>query len=153
MCLSWLYSSPPSFSLIPLPTFLGQFQQVSLFYFYTCIQSTLTIFTLLLYPPPSHQIPPLYRTCFTILFFIILGVPSFSRGFHLVFHTCTCTLIRLTPTITYSYSITLLPDYSTAFSTFCYTIFMPRCNVFHIFMLSFSFPHLPPPSHLRQTCY
>jgi hypothetical protein len=37
----------------------------------------------------------------------------------MAFHMCIyCTLIRLAPTITYSFSVTLLPYYSTALSAF-----------------------------------
>jgi hypothetical protein len=54
--------------------------------------------------------------------------------------------------ITYSFSIILLPCYSTAFSTLSYIIFIHRCNVFLYYLILFTFYHffsvscLPVPS-------
>jgi hypothetical protein len=69
-------SPPPSFSFIPPPPFLEQFQ-VSLFNYNICTQSILTIFTLL-HPLhlPSHLplVPSPDRTCFYLLIFHFLSV-------------------------------------------------------------------------------
>jgi hypothetical protein len=73
-----------------------------------------------------------------------------QEDFTLIFHTCIYhTLIRLTSSITYSFSITLVTCYSLTFSALCYTIFMHRCNVSIIHSLLFSFSLLPPHSSLR----
>jgi hypothetical protein len=44
--ISYLNLPPPPFSFIPPPSFLDQFQQVSIFHLYTCVHSICTIFTL-----------------------------------------------------------------------------------------------------------
>jgi hypothetical protein len=66
-----------------------------------------------------------------------------------------CILIRLTRLLfIYSFSITLLFCYSTAFSAFHYAIFIQRCNAFLYHSVLFAVPFLPLSSSLRQNvCY
>jgi hypothetical protein len=68
----------------------------------------------------------------------------------LVFHThIYSTLIRLTPSITYSFSISLFPHHSTTFNGFRYTIFIHRCSICLFVTLGFvllrtgALPHKP----------
>jgi hypothetical protein len=93
-------------------------------------------FTLSIDPPPptnTHsQTAPVLPSCLSFLKCILIV----QKGFAMVFHTCICyTLIRST-LITYSFSISLLPYYSTAYSALLYTIFMHRCNVFWYYLLN-----------------
>jgi hypothetical protein len=71
-----------------------------------------------------------------------------SRGFTLIFHICIyCTLNRLTSSITYSFSVALLPYYWTVLSAVCYTVLTHKCNVFwHYSLLIFLFSCLASPS-------
>jgi hypothetical protein len=98
---------------------------------------------------------PLDRTYFTFLSFIFLKcILTDKWGFAIVFHTCLYhTLIRLTPSIIYSFSITLLPCYSTTFSAFhsyCLHTQMQRILILFAIIL-FSLTPLPVPS--KQTNY
>jgi hypothetical protein len=87
----------------------------------------------------------LVRTCFTFLFFIFKCMLIVQGSFTLVFHTyVNWDLIRLASSITYFFSITMLPYHSTLFSAFSYAFFIYRCNVFWHYSLSFSFPLLLP---------
>jgi hypothetical protein len=62
----------------------------------------------------------------------------------LTFHTCIYhSLIRLT-WLTYSFSITLLPYYSTGYNALYYIIFIHRWTASTFFTQTFSFPLLPP---------
>jgi hypothetical protein len=127
--------------------FLEQFQQVSLFYFHTWIQPTSTIFTFphtLFMPCPLQLVPTSRQDCFTFLSFMFLKCILIVQGnFILVFQTCVyCVLIKLPPPITYSFSITLVPYYSIAYSAVRYTTFIHRCD---ISILSFSNVLLPSP--------
>jgi hypothetical protein len=72
---------------------------------------------------------------------------SVQGGVILRFHACAyLTLIRLSPSITYSFSITLIPYYSSAYSALCYIIFIYSQIVFQYSSPPlFSFP-LPPTS-------
>jgi hypothetical protein len=106
-CLHYILirCTPPSFSLIP-PPFLEQFQPVSLFCFHAWIQNTSATFALL-YPflilPPTSTYPwtgpvlPSWLSFFKCILIV-------QGGFTLIFHTCNIshTLIRLTPTTTFS---------------------------------------------------
>jgi hypothetical protein len=129
--------------ILPHPSLLKQFQQVSLFYYHTCIQPTLTIFTLL------HPLTGTYPSTRPVL----SSYPSFfnvcvdcSRGFcHSISQCIYCILYINQINLLYDllFIIAPLPYYSTNFSAFSYAIFIHRCNVFWYYSLSFSFPHLP----------
>jgi hypothetical protein len=64
-----------------------------------------------------------------------------------------CSLIKLTPFVIYSFSITMLPYCSTSFSTFLYTIFICIYKVFWYYSLyhSLFLSHLPLVSSDRPT--
>jgi hypothetical protein len=123
------------------------------------MQSTLTIFAFLhplcfpsllqLVPTPGQDLfyPPM-------LHFIKVYI-NCSKGFCLgISYTLICqTSIRLISSIIYSFSIILFPYYSSAFSTFCYVVFIHICSAFQYYSLSFSFPVLPPHCSHRQICY
>jgi hypothetical protein len=101
---------------------LEKFQQVSMFYFHTCIQNTSSIFTLL-HPLhlPSHWYPSLDSACFIFLPFVYLNVYQLLQVcFTLVFQTFVCrTLITLSPqlvTIYFPFLYCLAPHYSTTYS-------------------------------------
>jgi hypothetical protein len=124
------------------------------------MQSTLTIFTTL--SPFAHPLPigrkdhkkgPVLHPQHLHLFFNCILI--FQGEFTLVLHMCLyCALVRLTTFFSYSCSIALLPYYSAAFSVFCYSIFIHKCNVFQCYSLvSFLFPLSPLHSPLRQTHY
>jgi hypothetical protein len=89
MCLEYILIRLTPSIILPhssLSHFLGQFQQVSLFYFQTWIQNTSTIFTLLNpFLMPFHWYAPLERTCFTffpVFHFLKLYIDR-PRGVHI----------------------------------------------------------------------
>jgi hypothetical protein len=80
-----------------------------------------------------------YRNWFTFLSIFQKCILIVQGVFALVVQTCIyCTLIRLDSPITYYFSIQLLPDYSIAYSAFCYIVFMHKSKVSIFFTLQHS---------------
>jgi hypothetical protein len=151
----------PSFSLIfpsPLFTiisigFIVQFSYTYTKYIDHICPSSPFPFTLPLVPTHGQDQFYLPALHFFKWLMIVQGV------FTMVFHKCKhYTLIRLTPCIIYSFSITLQPYYSTTFSAFQYTIFIHRFDVFQYYSLSITLfssptsPESPPTDPLLQSC-
>jgi hypothetical protein len=62
--------------------------------------------------------------------------PSYVKRFPLAFQTCTYrALIRLSTSVTSSFSLALPPYYSAALSALCYTVFIHRCVAFQYYSL------------------
>jgi hypothetical protein len=126
----YLRTAPSIISLFPSP-FLEQFQQVS-FYFYIWIQNISIIFTLTLSLMLSPHLTLVPTSGKDLLY---LPVPSFFKkciltvqgGFYLDISDMSVSYIKISLTpITYSFSITMLSYYSTAFSALHYIIFIYR---------------------------
>lgn len=141
------------FFLITCHPLLKQFQHISLIYFHRCIQNTYTIcgfldpllltFTILLVPSPEQDLFYLPILHFLKHILIVKGI------FALVFQTWIYrALIRLTPSITYSFSVTRSPVVQ-SLQCMAYTIFMHRCDVSIFFTLTCFFS-LPPPVVLSE---
>jgi hypothetical protein len=126
MCLQYILIRTITSILLPhpLPPIL---RTISMFYFHTCLQSTSIIFALfhplwLLSSPHRYPLPnrPALPSCLSFFKYILIV----WGGVALVFHTCIDhILIRLAHSITYSFSVTLLPYYSIAYHALRYTIF------------------------------
>jgi hypothetical protein len=98
-------------------------------------------------PSPFTLLHPLVLSPRQALFYlpschILKFILIVQGGVHLLFHILYITQIN--PFIIYSFSTTLLPYYSAAFSAFCYTIFIHRLTCL-LFTLS-----LPPCSPIIQ---
>jgi hypothetical protein len=102
-------------------------------YIHSIPSFTLSIY---LYPPTgTHLQTGPVLLCFPSFFQHILIA---QEGFTLVFYRCIyCTLIKVTSSFSFSFSIVLLPSYSTAVSVFHYTI------VIHIILYSHFLSCLP----------
>jgi hypothetical protein len=97
--------------------------------FHVSMYSISTIFTCFThFPSTLPLVPPLNRTQFFIFKYVFIV----QRGFMMVPHLrIYCILLYL---MHFSH-----PSYSTAFSVFCYAIFLHRYNVFGYYSLSLSF--------------
>jgi hypothetical protein len=97
---------------------------------------------------PLSLLPTLRQDLFYLLVLHFLKCKLIvNEDIFCISHLCVYwTLIRLTPSVTYSVFIALLPYNSAAFSALRYTLFIHRCIVFQYYSLTiiFSFP-LPTP--------
>jgi hypothetical protein len=77
-----------------------------------------------------------------------------SKGFlHVSQLWLYCTLVSSVPSVTLPCLFSLIPYYSTAFSTYLYILCLHRCNVFRYCWLLFSFPFPPPPNSIELFYY
>jgi hypothetical protein len=130
---------------------LKMISTVSLFYFYTNIKSTLTIFAFLhhLYLlTPIPVVSTSWKDMFYIpVFYFCKCIFIFSKAFcHSISSMNILHFNQINPLYYFPYPFLPTPYYSTDFRAFHYAIFLHRYNVFHYYEVSiilFSSPCSP----------